>query len=128
MRSSHLLWINGQNSTSHTSYFKFRKSLFSFEVYLDVLDKIEPVFQALFIDEDVIVEYGLVWKKLIVLIFKVLYEFFGVVMFLLLAKDAFQDESIEHMFVSDMNIFFHLPGLTLTIGTPIIVIGDDLIV
>ena len=57
------------------------------------------------------------------LIFEVLYEFFGVVMFLLFAKDTLQDESIKHMFVSDMNIFFHLPGLTLTIGTPIIVIG-----
>ena len=62
------------------------------------------------------------------LIFEVLYEFFGVVMFLLLAKDTLQDESIKHMFVSDMNILFHLPGFALTIGTPIIVIGDDFIV
>ncbi|CAM6004324.1 unnamed protein product [Sphagnum balticum] len=55
-------------------------------------------------------------------------EFLGAELLLIFAQDAAEDETIEHVFVSDVDVFFYLPGFTLAVGASIVSICDDLVV
>lgn len=55
MRPYHLLEIDGQDSSTHSSYLKLGKSFIPFEVYLDILSKVQSNFLTLFVDKDIVI-------------------------------------------------------------------------
>ena len=38
-------------------------------------------------------------------------------------EDAGEFEGIEHMFVGEMDVLFHLPGLIFTVGAAVVTLG-----
>lgn len=62
------------------------------------------------------------------LIFEMFDEFLGIVGLFALAKNALEDEGIKHMFIGDVYILLNFPRLALAVGTPVLVIGNDLII